>query len=149
MISEKTGGVVMLGRSDGTLNPNGVRFGSADIYNTIEHMEGIEDSLCVGQKNPNNKEEERVVLFIKTKPDCEYNAELVNKVKAKIRTSLSARHVPSIILPINEIPYTINGKKVEVPVRRIIEGVNITPSSSLANPKCLEQFKNIPELNKW
>ena len=65
MINEKTGGVVMLGRSDGTLNPNGIRFGSADIYNCIESFQEIEDSLCVGQKNPNVPEEERVVLFIK------------------------------------------------------------------------------------
>ncbi len=65
MISKKTGGVYMFGRSDGTLNPNGVRFGSSDIYNAIECMEEIDDSLCVGQKNPNNPEEERVILFVK------------------------------------------------------------------------------------
>ena len=65
MINGETGGVTMLGRSDGTLNPNGVRFGSADIYNVIEHMDEIEDSLCVGQHNPNEPADERVVLFVK------------------------------------------------------------------------------------
>lgn len=65
MINEKTGGITMYGRSDGTLNPNGVRFGSADIYNIIETMPEINDSLCVGQQNPNIPEEERVILFIK------------------------------------------------------------------------------------
>ena len=67
MINSHTGGVQMLGRSDGTLNPNGVRFGSADIYHTIENLEEIEDSLCVGQKNAENPAEERVVLFLKIK----------------------------------------------------------------------------------
>jgi acetoacetyl-CoA synthetase len=104
MISSKTGGVVMLGRSDGTLNPNGVRFGSADIYNTIEGIEEVDDSLCVGQKNPENPSEERVVLFIKVKPDFQFDSNLVEKVKAKIRSSLSARHIPNLVLPITEIP---------------------------------------------
>ena len=65
MINNKTGGVTMFGRSDGTLNPNGVRFGSADIYNLTEVMDEIEDSLCVGQQNPKVHEEERVILFLK------------------------------------------------------------------------------------
>ena len=94
----------MLGRSDGTLNPNGVRFGSADIYNTIENTEEIDDSLCIGQKNPHNTTEERVILFLKLKQDYEFNQTLVDKIKTKIRTSLSARHVPNLILPITEIP---------------------------------------------
>lgn len=108
MINSKTGGVIMLGRSDGTLNPNGVRFGSADIYNTIESMEEIEDSLCVGQKNPKNTAEERVVLFLKLRPNFELTQSLLDKVKFKIRTSLSARHVPNLILSINEIPVNLS-----------------------------------------
>lgn len=104
MISSKTGGVFMLGRSDGTLNPNGIRFGSADIYNTIEDMEEIDDSLCVGQKNPLNSTEERVILFLKLNQNFGLTQSLIDKVKLKIRTSLSARHVPNLILSINEIP---------------------------------------------
>jgi acetoacetyl-CoA synthetase len=73
----------------------------------------------------------------------------VNKIKTTIRSKLSPRHVPNIILQINEIPYTLNSKKVEVPVRRIIEGVNVKPSSSLVNPQSLEQFKNIECLKNW
>ena len=106
MINEQTGGVVMLGRSDGTLNPNGVRFGSSDIYNIVENMEGVEDCLCVGQKNPDN-EDERVILFVKVKQNYEFNKVLIDKIKTKIRSSLSPRHVPSIILPINEIPVSV------------------------------------------
>ena len=106
MISAKTSGVTMLGRSDGTLNPNGVRFGSSDIYNIIENMEGVDDSLCVGQKNPDN-EDERVVLFVKVKANFELNKAFVDKIKSTIRQSLSPRHVPSVILPIKEIPVSI------------------------------------------
>ncbi len=149
MISRQTGGVQMLGRSDGTLNPAGIRFGSADIYNVIEPFEEIEDSLCVGQKNPNMPEEERVILFVKVKAGFEFNKALVDKVKLMIRTNLSPRHVPSLILEIEEIPYTINGKKVEVPVRKIIEGQQVSVSSSLVNPKSLEYFKELSALKKW
>ena len=99
----------MLGRSDGTLNPNGVRFGSADIYNVIEHMGEIADSLCVGQKNPNEASEERVILFVKLRgADEKLEKSLVEKIKATIRSSLSARHVPSIIKQIDDIPVRVS-----------------------------------------
>lgn len=101
------------------------------------------------KKNPNNETEERVILFVKTKSPELFNQSLVDGIKTKIRTDLSTRHVPSVILPITEIPYTLNGKKVEVPVRRVIEGQNVTPSSSLVNPKCLDLYKNIDALKKW
>lgn len=148
-INSKTGGVQMLGRSDGTLNPNGIRFGSADIYNIIEPFEEIEDSLCVGQKNPKMPEEERVILFVKLRQGVEFNKSLIDRIKIKIRTSLSARHVPSLILEIKEIPYTINGKKVEVPVRKIIEGADMAVSSSLLNPQSLDFFRESEDLKKW
>ena len=102
-ISKQTGGIVMLGRSDGTLNPNGVRFGSSDIYNIVENIEGVDDCLCVGQKNPNS-EDERVILFVKLKQNFELNKIFIDKIKTKIRNFLSPRHVPSIVLPLNEIP---------------------------------------------
>ena len=148
-ISKSTGGVVMLGRSDGTLNPNGIRFGSADIYNIVETLEEVEDSLCVGQKNPNLQEEERVILFVKLKKDKDFNKDLIDKIKYSIRIGLSPRHVPSIVLEIKDIPYTINGKKVEVPVRKIIEGQRFQVSSSLLNPQSLEFFKECEALKKW
>ncbi len=148
-INQKTGGVEMLGRSDGTLNPSGIRFGSADIYNAIESLEEIEDSLCVGQKNPHMPEDERVVLFLKLKAGFEFNKALVDKVKITIRTCLSPRHVPGLVLEIMEIPYTINGKKVEVPVRKIIEGQQVGTSSSLINPKSLEYFRELSALKVW
>ena len=137
-ISSKTGGVVMLGRSDGTLNPAGVRFGSAEIYNIMnEFMDSVADSLCVGQETADG---ERVVLFLKMIPSVTFTTELVAKIKLRIRTLLSARHVPAVIMPIADIPYTLTGKKVEVAVKKIISGKTVVPSSSLANPESLELY---------
>ena len=143
VISSTTGGVVMLGRSDGTLNPNGVRFGSAEIYNVVEHMEGIADSLCVAQKY---YDDERVILFLKMAPGNRFSKEVIEKVKAEIRKQLSARHVPSIVLETKDIPYTINAKKVEVAVKKIIAGEDVKQRGALANPDSLDLYYNIPEL---
>ena len=101
----------MLGRSDGTLNPNGVRFGSAEIYNIVEPFDEVADSLCVGQRSPFDGEE-RVILFLKMSDGQEFDKTIVEHICRQIRTTLSARHVPSLVLPIDEIPYTVNGKKV-------------------------------------
>lgn len=106
-INPRTGGVVMLGRSDGTLNPAGVRFGSAEIYNIVGAFAAeVEDSLCVGQKLV-GMEDERVVLFLKMKEGKTLDADLVKKVKSKIRNELSARHVPAFVLETKDIPVSI------------------------------------------
>jgi acetoacetyl-CoA synthetase len=129
---------MMLGRSDGTLNPAGVRFGSAELYNIMSSgFPQVADSLAVGQNTPDG---ERVVLFLKMAFGQNFTPELVASIKTKIRTLLSARHVPAVIYPIGDIPYTLTGKKVEVAVKKIISGENVTPSSSLANPESLELF---------
>eukprot|EP01135_Chromosphaera_perkinsii_P007375 Nk52_evm23s805 gene=Nk52_evmTU23s805 len=145
MVSSKTGGIVMLGRSDGVLNPSGVRFGSAEIYNVIEHFDEIEDSLCVGQKIG---DDERVVLFIMLPKNSECTMEdITKKVKTAIRKELSPRHVPALILPIADIPYTISGKKVEVSVKKIISGIPFKSNKgALRNPYSLDLYYNIPEL---
>ncbi|KAL5038140.1 hypothetical protein BDV3_001698 [Batrachochytrium dendrobatidis] len=143
IVNSVTGGVVMLGRSDGTLNPNGVRFGSADLYNIMESYPEVADSLAVGQKRG---DDERVVLFCLMAPGKEFNEDLVTRIKAQIRTLLSPRHVPAFILPIKEIPYTLTGKKVEVAVKRILSGETVVPSSSLSNPDSLKLYYGIPEL---
>eukprot|EP00127_Corallochytrium_limacisporum_P004877 Clim_evm21s191 gene=Clim_evmTU21s191 len=143
IIHSHSGGLSMLGRSDGVLNPQGVRFGSAEIYNVVETIPQVEDSLCVGQMKDGA---ERVILFLKMKKDQEFGDEIVTKVKKAIRASCSPRHVPSFILPIEDIPYTINGKKVEVQVKHILSGISVAKSESLRNPDALDQFKNIPEL---
>jgi acetoacetyl-CoA synthetase len=111
VIDPSTGGMVMLGRSDGTLNPNGVRFGSAEIYNIVEPFDVVADSLCVGQRSPVDGEE-RVILFLKMSEGHEFEKKIVDEICKEIRSTLSARHVPSLVLPIEDIPYTVNGKKV-------------------------------------
>lgn len=146
-INPKTGGIVMLGRSDGTLNPNGVRFGSSEIYNIVEAFEEVCDSVCVPQYNSDG--EERVILFLKLVPSHTFSSELLTKIRSAIRVSLSARHVPSLILQTADIPYTISGKKVEVAVKQVIAGKEVSQRGSFSNPDSLDLYKNIPELQNF
>ncbi|KAI9095263.1 hypothetical protein DFS34DRAFT_191801 [Phlyctochytrium arcticum] len=144
LVNSATGGFHMLGRSDGTLNPAGVRFGSAELYNILDEFPQFADTLVVGQKRGSD---ERVVLFCKMAPEYpELTPEILEAIKSSIRARLSARHVPAVILPIADIPHTVNGKKVEVAVKRIISGEKVVASGTLANPECLELYYNIPEL---
>uniref|UniRef100_A0A8C3M003 Acetoacetyl-CoA synthetase n=1 Tax=Chrysolophus pictus TaxID=9089 RepID=A0A8C3M003_CHRPC len=146
-INPKTGGIVMLGRSDGTLNPNGVRFGSSEIYNIVEAFEEVSDSLCVPQYNKDG--EERVILFLKMASNHAFSEDLVKRIRDAIRVALSARHVPSLILETKGIPYTINGKKVEVAVKQIIAGKEVEQRGAFSNPETLDLYQNIPELQNF
>jgi len=147
-ISSTTAGVVMLGRSDGTLNPNGVRFGSAEVYHVVENFKEIEDSVCVAQRSKDNNEE-RVVLFLKMAPDSEFGPAVVNSLKTHIRTYLSARHVPAVIMPISDIPYTISGKKVEIAVKNAIAGRDVPQRGALSNPNSVDLYYNIEQLQDF
>ncbi|KAK2172904.1 hypothetical protein NP493_920g00005 [Ridgeia piscesae] len=147
-INPDTGGIWMLGRSDGTLNPNGVRFGSAEIYHIVEQFKEIQDSLCVSQRNKTG-DEERVILFLQMAPGIAFSNEIVRTVKSSIRQQLSARHIPAIVLPTNEIPYTHNGKKVEVAVKKVISGEEVKVRGAYANPNCIDLYANIPELQGY
>lgn len=147
ILNPKTRGWTMLGRSDGTLNPNGVRFGSAEIYNIVEGIEDIQDSLCVPQKNA--AAEERIILFVKMLPGKVFDENIVGQLKARIRAGLSARHVPALILPTHDIPYTISGKKVEVAVKKILAGQSITERGAFANPNSLDLYWDLKELQGW
>jgi acetoacetyl-CoA synthetase len=138
-----TGGVIIYGRSDATLNPGGVRIGTAEIYRQVESLEEIKDSLVVGQNWDNDV---RVVLFVKLAEGVEFNDDLVRKIKATIRENTTPRHVPAKIIPVNDIPYTISGKKVELAVRNIIHNEPVENRDALANPEALELFKHLPEL---
>ena len=110
-INPRTGGLIMLGRSDGVLKPAGVRFGSSEIYNTIlEHFPEIEDALCIGRRRKQDKDEV-VVLFVKMASGCDFSQDLLDRIKVVIRQALSPRHIPGIIDECPEIPVTINGKK--------------------------------------
>ncbi|OAL22384.1 acetoacetate-CoA ligase [Fonsecaea nubica] len=134
--SPVTGGFTMLGRSDGVLNPSGVRFGSAEIYNVVSQFPEFEDTLCVGQRRPQDSDE-RVILFIKMKDDRPLPKSTVAAVRSAIATALSPRHVPSFVFQTPEIPYTINGKKIELAVKQIVSGQNVTPSGAVENPGSL------------
>ena len=110
-INPHTGGLIMLGRSDGVLKPAGVRFGSSEIYNTIlEHFREIEDALCVGRRREQDVDEV-VVLFLKMAQGYTFSQDLISRIKAVIKQALTPRHVPGIIAECPEIPVTINGKK--------------------------------------
>lgn len=146
-INPKTGGIIMLGRSDGTLNPNGVRFGSSEIYNIVEAFEEVMDSLCVPQYNKDG--EERVLLFLKMASSHTFGLHLVQRIRNAIRVGLSARHVPSLILETKGIPYTLNGKKVEVAVKQIIAGKAVEHRGAFSNPETLDLYWSIPELQDF
>ncbi len=138
------GGVTIFGRSDATLNPGGVRIGTAEIYRVVEGFDVVADSLVIGQPIDGD---ERVILFIKMNEDESLSNELIAEVKTAIRTNCSPRHVPAIVLETNDIPYTINGKKVEIAVKKIIQGEDVTNKDALANPESLELYKDINELS--
>ena len=137
------GGVKIYGRSDATLNPGGVRIGTAEIYRVAEAMDEINDSLVIGQSWEGNQ---RIVLFIKMRTGFSFTDELVSQLKNTIKSQCSPRHVPSIVLEVKDIPYTINGKKVEIAIRKIIDGQPVGNKDALANPGSLDLYKNIPEL---
>ena len=137
------GGLKIFGRSDATLNPGGVRIGTAEIYRVVENFTQINDSLVIGQEWNND---ERIILFIKLGNSSRLSDQLITELKQKIRTNCSPRHVPEIILPIDDIPYTISGKKVELAVKKIINGDNPGNKDALANPESLDLYVSIPEL---
>ena len=137
------GGVVIYGRSDATLNPGGVRIGTAEIYRQVESLEEIEDSVVVGQSWNNDV---RVVLFVKLAPGYDLTDDLVGRIRQTIRTNASPRHVPAKILTAPDIPYTLNMKKVELAVKKVIEGKAVLNKDALRNPEALNYFADLEEL---
>jgi acetoacetyl-CoA synthetase len=139
------GGVVIYGRSDATLNPGGVRIGTADIYRLVEQLEEIEDSIVVGQPWKNDV---RVILFVKLAEGSELNDELKNKIKQTLRTNASPRHVPAKIITVPDVPYTLNMKKVELAVRKVVMGQEVLNKDALKNPEALDYYENLKELQE-
>ena len=137
------GGVQIFGRSDATLNPGGVRIGTAEIYRVVDTFDEVEDSLVVGQKW---EDDERVILFIKLNKKRIFTENLTKQIKQSIRNNCSPRHVPAIVLETKDIPYTINGKKVEIAVKKIIHGHTVANKDALANPESLDLYQNLNEL---
>jgi len=139
------GGFIIFGRSDTTLNPGGVRLGTAEIYNEVEKFEEVQESIVIGQSWKNDI---RIILFVVLNEGYDLTDEIKSKIKKEIRTNASPRHVPSKIISILEIPKTKNGKLVELAVKQSVAGEVIKNLEALANPDSLKQFKNIKELNE-
>ena len=137
------GGLKIFGRSDATLNPGGVRIGTAEIYRVVEAFNEVGDSLVIGQEWEGDQ---RMILFLKLSDSYQINDDLIHKIKQSIRAACSPRHVPEIILPTEDIPYTISGKKVEIAVKKIIDGEDVVNRDALANPESLDLYISIPEL---
>lgn len=136
-------GIIIYGRSDATLNPGGVRIGTAEIYRQVESIPEVMDSLVVGQDWENDV---RVILFLKLREGIQLDEELIGRIKSTIRENTTPRHVPAKIIPVPDIPYTISGKKVELAVRKMIHNQEVKNRDALANPEALDVYKNLPEL---
>ena len=140
---KNSGGYIIHGRSDTTLNPGGVRLGTAEIYSEVEKFREIKESIVVGQSWDNDV---RIVLFIVMSKNYSLTAKLSNKIKLQIKKNASPRHVPSKIIVVKDIPRTKSGKIVELAVKSKIEGSQIKNIEALANPEALEQYSNLKEL---
>ena len=142
---EKTpnNGFIMRGRSDATLNPGGVRIGTAEIYQQVENIDFITEALVVGQ---HYNDDVRIILFVTTEKNHQLDSDKIKIIKSKIRKNCSPKHVPSIVLKVPEIPRTKSGKIVELAVRKIINGEEVDNKEAISNPSCLDYFKNLKDL---
>ncbi|MEN5275474.1 acetoacetate--CoA ligase [Brucella sp. TWI432] len=138
-------GIVIHGRSDATLNPGGVRIGTAEIYNQVEQMPEVTEALCIGQDWDNDV---RVVLFVRLAEGVSLDDALKARIKAKIRTGATPRHVPAKVIAVSDIPRTKSGKIVELAVRDIVHGREVKNREALANPQALELYRDIAELQE-
>ncbi len=146
VMHKDTGGLTFYGRSDAVLKPSGVRIGTAEIYNQVEKLGEIADSLAIGQ---DWKGDQRILLFVKMAPGYTLTEELKNKIRKTLRENASPRHVPAIIMEMPDAPYTLNMKKVESAVTNIIHGRPVLNRDALMNPDVLDYFEKIlPELQK-
>jgi acetoacetyl-CoA synthetase len=137
------GGIIIHGRSDATLNPGGVRIGTAEIYAQVEGMPEVLEALAIGQDFDNDV---RIVLFVRLKDGVRLTDALVAAIKAKIRAGASPRHVPAKIVAVGDIPRTKSGKITELAVRDIVHGRTVKNKEALANPEALELYRDLPEL---
>jgi len=137
------GGIIIHGRSDATLNPGGVRIGTAEIYNQVEQMPEIAEAICIGQDFEGDV---RVVLFVRLAEGVALDAALEKKIRDKVRVGASPRHVPARIVAVPDIPRTKSGKITELAVRDVVHGRTVKNKEALANPEALEFFRDLPEL---
>ncbi|MEM7216155.1 MAG: acetoacetate--CoA ligase [Pseudomonadota bacterium] len=141
----ETGGMIIHGRSDATLNPGGVRIGTAEIYNQVEQMPEVEEGLCIGQQWNNDV---RVVLFVRLAGGVSLSNDLITAIKKKIREGASPRHVPAKVIEVADIPRTKSGKITELAVRDMVHGKDVKNREALANPEALDHYIDIKELSE-
>jgi acetoacetyl-CoA synthetase len=140
-------GIVIYGRSDATLNPGGVRIGTAELYRQVDALEEVIESVVVGQEVPGDAAVDvRIVLFVRLRPGLTLDDALRAKIRRQIRENTSPHHVPRVIVQVDDIPRTISGKITELAVRDAIHGRSVNNVDALANPQALELFRDIPEL---
>ena len=141
------GTMIVYGRSDATLNPGGVRIGTAEIYGQTEKIAEIEEAVAIGQRwPPQQPTDTRVVLFVKLRPGHVLDAALEERIRRQIREHTTPRHVPARIVAVPDIPRTRNGKVVELAVKAVVHGMPVVSTEALANPEALALFENMPEL---
>ena len=136
-------GIIIYGRSDATLNPGGVRIGTAEIYRQVEKLDDVIEGIVIGQPWDNDV---RVVLFVVLREGLTLNEELASQIRSEIRSNCTPRHVPAKIIQVADIPRTKSGKITELAVRDVIHGLDVKNKEALANPEALELFRNVPEL---
>ncbi len=138
------GGMVIHGRSDATLNPGGVRIGTAEIYAQVEKLPEVLEGCAIGQTWDNDT---RVILFVKLKDGVTLDDDLIKRIKTQIRTGASPRHTPAVVVAVDDIPRTKSGKITELAVRDVVHGRVVKNVEALANPEALENFRDLPELS--
>ncbi len=139
----ENGGLIIHGRSDATLNPGGVRIGTAEIYAQVEQMPAIVESLAIGQEHQGDV---RIILFVRLRPGITLTDTLDREIRQKIRNGATPRHVPARIIAVSDIPRTKSGKMTELAVREVVHGRPVKNIEALANPEALALFANLPEL---
>lgn len=137
------GGMIIYGRSDATLNPGGVRIGTAEIYRQVEKIDEVIESLVIGQDWQNDV---RVVLFVRLREGIALTKDIVDRIKKQVREGATPRHVPALVLQVQDIPRTKSGKIVELAVRNVVMDRPVKNVEALANPEALEHFRGRPEL---
>jgi acetoacetyl-CoA synthetase len=140
-------GMIIYGRSDATLNPGGVRIGTAEIYRQVEQLPEIIEALVIGQNWPPGRDDDvRVVLFVKLQEGKQLDAALIERIKKQIRDNTTPRHVPAQVVQVQDIPRTKSGKIVELAVRNVVHEQPVKNVEALANPEALEFFRGRAEL---
>lgn len=137
-------GIIIYGRSDATLNRGGVRIGTAEIYNAVNELDGVKDSLVITTDESDGSS--KMLLFVQLMDDIKLNDEIQTKIKANLRNQYSPRHIPDSIFQVTDIPYTLSGKKLEIPVKKIFSGVSLEKAVSkdiMRNPGCLTEYLDL------